>query len=558
MSHHYSGPDFGFPHGDARLDFTDLYAFPKPGDAGKSILIMNVHPSASENPPGPTTSEAGGEAVPTTVATETARGADAAKQPAQPAPVMPAPASHGARRWWLRGIGGVGVLVALIIGVPRFVQSWHTVSTDDAFVNGYVTFVAPRVAGQVTRVLVDDNNRVRQGDLLVQLDKEPFQVQVNIAQAAVAAAQSDLVAAEARVRSTLGQMRSLRFSLDRAQEDVNNQVALLRSKVATLQSEKASLARAQADYDRAVPLVSKGAVSREELDRRHEALLVAQARVEEALQGVYQVRVALGLPPKPATGDDLAQVPADLNQTFSTVRQAQASLLQAAAEVGVTESFNKSPAQLAADFYKRDPQGNIDRIFAGILPNAPAVKQAEAKLLQAQRNLDQALLNLRYCDVVAEIDGVVTRRDVNPGNNVVAGQSLMAVRSLKEIWVDANFKETQLASLRIGQAVDVYADMYGRRQHFKGRISGFTMGTGSTLALLPAQNATGNFVKVVQRLPVRIDLMDHDQDKTPLFIGLSVTPYVRLNEAPTGPHAGDVLQSHIPTTAPTSGPASPR
>jgi membrane fusion protein (multidrug efflux system) len=221
----------------------------------------------------------------------------------------------------------LGVLVALVIGVPRFVQSWHTVSTDDAYVNGHVTFVAPRVAGQVTRVLVDDNNRVRKGDLLLQLDKEPYQVQVNIAQAAVAAAQSDVVAAEAHVRGTQGQMLSLRRSLDRAQEDVNNQVAILRSKVATLQSQKASLARAQADYDRAVPLVKEQALSQEDLDRRHEALLVAEARVEEALQGVYQVRVALGLPPKPASGD-LAQVPADLNQTFSSVRQAEASLLQ--------------------------------------------------------------------------------------------------------------------------------------------------------------------------------------------------------------------------------------
>jgi membrane fusion protein, multidrug efflux system len=471
---------------------------------------------------------------------------------------MPAPASHSARRWWLWGLGGVGILVALMVGVPRFIRAWHTVSTDDAFVNGHVTFVAPRVAGQVTRVLVDDNYRVRSGDLLVQLDKEPYQVQVNIARAALAAAQSDLVAAEARVRSTQGEMLSLRRSLDRAMEDVNNQVALLRSKVAILQSQKASLARAQADYDRAAPLVSEGAVSREELDFRREALLVAQARVEEALQGVYQVRVALGLPPRPATGDDLAEVPADLNQRFSTVRQVEASLLQAAAEVGVIESFNKTPGQLATDFYKRDPQGDIDRIFAGILPNAPAVKQAEARLAQAQRNLDQALLNLRYCDVVAEIDGVITRRNVNPGNNVVAGQSLMAVRSLTEIWVDANFKETQLASLRIGQAVDVYADMYGRRQHFKGRVSGFTMGTGSTLALLPAQNATGNFVKVVQRLPVRIDLIENDLDQTPLFVGLSVTPYVRLNETPTGPYAGQVLQSYVPTTAPPSGPASPR
>ena len=158
---------------------------------------------------------------------------------------------------------------------------------------------------------------------------------------------------------------------------------------------------------------------------------------------------------------------------------------------------------------------------------------------EAKANLDQAELNLRYCDVVAEIDGVVTRRNVNPGNNVLAGQEMMAIRSLTDIWVDANFKETQLRELRIGQPVDLDVDMYGRRQRFKGRISGFTMGTGSTLALLPAENATGNFVKVVQRLPVRIDLIDYDPDKTPLFIGLSVTPYVHIDEKPTGPDAGE-------------------
>ncbi len=166
-------------------------------------------------------------------------------------------------------------------------------------------------------------------------------------------------------------------------------------------------------------------------------------------------------------------------------------------------------------------------------------------MAEAQSNLDQAKLNLRYCDVVAEIDGVVTRRNVNPGDNVVVGQSMMALRSLTDIWVDANFKETQLARLRIGQSVDVDVDMYGSRRRFRGRISGFTMGTGSTLALLPAENATGNFVKVVQRLPVRIDLLDYDPNVTPLFIGLSVTPYVRVNEKATGPDAGKMLQPYL-------------
>src|SRR5262249_59736408 len=102
-----------------------------------------------------------------------------------------------------------------------------------------------------------------------------------------------------------------------------------------------------------------------------------------------------------------------------------------------------------------------------------------------------------------------------PGDHVVAGQEMMALRSLTEIWVDANFKETQLAKLRIGQAVDVDVDMYGGRERFRGRISGFTMGTGSTLALLPAENATGDYVKLVQRLPVRIELLNYDPDVTP-------------------------------------------
>jgi membrane fusion protein (multidrug efflux system) len=118
----------------------------------------------------------------------------------------------------------------------------------------------------------------------------------------------------------------------------------------------------------------------------------------------------------------------------------------------------------------------------------------------------------------------------------------MAVRSLTEIWIDANFKETQLANLRIGQRVRCEVDMYGSRREFEGRITGFTMGTGETLALLPPQNATGNFVKIVQRLPVRVELTNYNPDQEPLFVGLSVTPYVYYKELPTGDHAGEVLQ----------------
>jgi membrane fusion protein (multidrug efflux system) len=476
--------------------------------------------------------------------------ADAHEKPSEPPPPAAKPptvvAAHHHRRWWLWIVVAIAAIVAAILAAPVIRESLHTVDTDDAFINGHVTFVAPRVPGQVARVLVDDNNRVHQGDLLVQLDPEPLQVQVDIAQATVTAAQADLLAAQAQTRGFEGQTRSLRFGLERAIEDVNNQVALLRSKAAILDSRKATLARAQADYARGQSLVAAQAVGVEELDARKEAVLVSQAGVQEALEDIYQVRVSLGLPPKPATGDDLTQVPPDLDQTFSSVRQAQASLIQSAAQIGVFDSFDKTPRQMVADFYKRDPGGDIDKIYAKLLTTAPGIKQAQAKLAQAQSNLAQAQLNLRYCNVVAPIDGVVTRRDVNPGNNVVVGQGLMAIRSLTDIWVDANFKETQLRSLRIGQPVALDVDMYGRKHQFKGRISGFTMGTGSTLALLPAENATGNFVKVVQRLPVRIDFLDYDPDKQPLFVGLSVTPRVDISGSLVGPDAGKVLQPYLP------------
>jgi membrane fusion protein (multidrug efflux system) len=220
--------------------------------------------------------------------------------------------------------GGVVILLLLIEGVPWFVTAWTTVSTDDAFVNGHVTLVAPRVAGQVTRVLVDDNNRVHTGDLLVQLDKEPYQLQVNTSQATVAAAEADLVAAQAQVRGLAGLARSQRFTLAHAMEDLDNQVAQLRARVATLQSQKATVTRARADYERERPLVKEGAVSKQEFDAVTEALSVAQAQLEKTQQDVYEVRAALGLPRRPETGDDLAEIPEDLDQTFRRSRKHKA------------------------------------------------------------------------------------------------------------------------------------------------------------------------------------------------------------------------------------------
>jgi membrane fusion protein, multidrug efflux system len=294
----------------------------------------------------------------------------------------------------------------------------HTVSTDDAYVNSHVTFVAPRVIGQVARVLVDDNNRVRKDDVLVELDSEPYRVQVAIKKAAVDSAQAELVVAEATLRSQLGQARGYRFKLQHAIEDVDNQVALLRARAATLEQSKATLTLAQAEFDRASKLRATNVTSAEEFDQKREAFDVARAQVHQALENVYQVRAALGLPSDPGQGKSLTDVPPDLDQTFSAVRQALAELMRAAAQLGVIpSSYDLTPKQTLEEFYRRNPGGDINRIYADLIQTAPALKEAQTKLQQAQRDLEQAQLDLRYCTIAAEIDGVVTRRDVNPGNH---------------------------------------------------------------------------------------------------------------------------------------------
>jgi len=453
-------------------------------------------------------------------------------------------------------LGALGLLIlagALWFGIPWIQTTLNTVSTDDAYVNGHVTFVAARVKGQVARVLVDDNYRVHKGDLLVVLDKEPFQIAVAIKKAAVDTAMADLQVAKSNVRGIEAEAMSRRRALEHAMEGVDDQVALLRAKVASVDKSKAELALAQVDFDRAAKLVVTNDTPRSEYDRRQAILLSARADVVAALADVRQIRASLGLPQETEEAH-LNDVPPNLDQTFSSVLQAQAAMIQSAAQLGVIHSFDEGPRHMVEAF---ENEGDVNTTFARLAAEAPDVKQAEAKLEVAKRDLDQAELDLRYCDVLAEIDGVITRRNVNPGDNIQVGQALMAIRSLNEIWVDANFKETQLGDLRIGQPVDLYVDMYGGRHVFEGRISGFTEGTGSTLALLPAENATGNFVKVVQRLPVRIDLTNYDPDKNPLFIGTSVTPYVYFNKPPTGPDAGKFLQTSAPqsqTGGPTKNP----
>ena len=315
------------------------------------------------------------------------------------------------------------------------------------------------------------------------------------------------------------------------------------------------LDRARADLARAQALFSRNAIPREELDQRREAERVAEALASRPWRRSTRRGSPSAFPRDPRRESCPTSPPTSTRPSPASARR-WPSWCTESAQVGLplVSVEPGRPKQALDEFISRDKEGNIDRILERHRARVAGRPAGRGQAPPGQRDLAQAELNLRYCDIVSEIDGVVTSRNVNPGNNVAVGQSLMAVRSLTEIWIDANFKETQLADLRIGQRVRCEVDMYGGRREFEGRITGFTMGTGQTLALLPPQNATGNFVKIVQRLPVRIELTDYDPDKAPLFVGLSVVPYVYYKEPPTGPHAGEVLQPHC--TAP-AGPTSP-
>src|ERR1700722_3309433 len=306
---------------------------------------------------------------------------------ADSAPIPQTPISSGAvspekqkatrRRKMLLGAAGVVVLAAvLLIGIPWTLQALNTVSTDDAYVNGHVTFVAARVRGQVARVLVDDNNRVRRGDLLVELDKEPFQIAVAIKKAAVDTAMADLQVAKSNVRGIEAEAMSRRRALEHAMEGVDDQVALLRAKVAGVDKSKAELALAQVDFDRAAKLVVSNDTPRSEYDRRQAILLSTRADLVASLADVRQIRASLGLPPAPDEAD-LGQVPPDLNQTFSSVLQAQAALIQSAAQLGVIHSFDEGPRHMVEAFEK---EGDVNTTFARLAADAPDIKQAEAKL----------------------------------------------------------------------------------------------------------------------------------------------------------------------------------
>jgi membrane fusion protein (multidrug efflux system) len=437
----------------------------------------------------------------------------------------------------------VAALVAAVyFGYPAVRTALTTVSTDDAYVNSHVTFVAPRINETVVEVRVDNNDFVKKGDLIVVLDKAVWTLRVEQDEAAFELARKTLEQQLAMARATAASAKSNRYKLAAAISGVKNQIASLRGALAALNEREAEEKLAKLEADRYRRLAVKNSVPQEQADVRVTQFEQARASVREALEKIHSIRAALELPEEPPPGKPLDYVPPDLDQRHSSVLSALGAFTLNLADLGLAlPSITETPDELIARIRKTAPNGDLDKLIEQTVNEAPGVATARVQILQAEKNLALSRLQRSYCEVNADIDGFVSNRNVNPGDRVAQNQRLMAIRSSEEVWVDANFKETELEPIVIGQPVDLYVDAYPGKV-FKGRVQGFSPGTGSSLALLPAQNATGNFVKIVQRLPVRIDLLDGNPHETPLFVGLSVVPYIKIKERPEGPNAGRRLR----------------
>jgi membrane fusion protein (multidrug efflux system) len=429
---------------------------------------------------------------------------------------------------------------------PRARLALSTVATDDAYVNSHVTHVAPRIGENVREVRVDDNDFVERGELLIALDDALWKVRVAQAESALEVARKADVQALAQARSLAAQAKANRFQLATAISGVKNQVAGLRAAIARWHEAAAAEKLAKVEAARFTELARRNSVTQEQADVRQADFDQALARTRQALEEIHRLRVGLEIPEEPPDGKPYDEVPADLDQRHSSVVSALGTLTVSLAELGLPlPRYYETPDEFIASVRKSAPDGDIDALIEKTVENAPGVLSAGTQVGQAEQNLAEARLNLSYCEIRAEISGFVSNRSVNPGDRVAQGQRLLAIRSFDEVWVDANFKETQLEPIRIGQPVDLYVDAYPGRV-FRARVSGFNPGTGAAMALLPAQNATGNFVKIVQRLPVRIDLVGGNPKDTPLFIGLSAVPHVRIYERPEGPNAGQRLRGAFP------------
>jgi membrane fusion protein (multidrug efflux system) len=411
--------------------------------------------------------------------------------------------------------------LAIFLAYPWWsYRQTHSI-TEDAFVEAHIINVAPQtVSGHVVRFLVEENDHVKKGDILVQLDREPYQVQVDIKRAAVLVAEKNLTAAVAQSRGMVAQTHSNFYKLTHAMEDVNNQVANLGAAVATLNSRKATLELARANLKRGEELTPSGGISKEEFDVRRQTVKVDDAAVEQALQAVYAIRVGLGLPAQPKKGHDLAEVPPDLDQNFSTVRQALANTHQSAAQLGyLPTSWDATPELAKEEFYRQERNRNLNAIYANLIDDSPAVMQARANLQQARSDLEQALVNLRYTRLRAPFPGVVVKRYCHLGDFASPGVAILSMYNPDLTYVTANLEEDRLPGVAPGNPVELQVDAFA--EPFRGRVVWINKSTGAQFALMPRNVVSGEFTKVVQRVPVRIQI-ERDERWPLLQAGLSV------------------------------------
>ena len=384
-----------------------------------------------------------------------------------------------------RGIIVVVVLVLAAVAAVIWWRSTFSEDTDDAQVSGHLIQVSSRIAGQVLKVDVEENQLVKTGDTIAELDPKDYDVAVENAQAALANAQANAAAANVNVPiisiNTGSTLRSADADVSGSRAGVQQAEQQLAGAKAKVAEAQANLTKADADLARYKPLVEKDVISKQQWDAAVAADDGAKASLANA---------------------QAAQRAADDGVRAARDREAQSQAQHNAAETG--------PQQVAVQ--------------------SARAKAAQAQVEQAQAQLDQAELNLSYCKIVAPANGIITRKSVEIDQNVAAGQNLLTLVSLDDLWVTANFKETQLRHMSKEQPVEIAVDATGKK--YSGKVTQIGGATGSVLSLFPPENATGNYVKVVQRVPVRIDftkLKDEDPDHS-LRPGLSVEPNVRVKQ----------------------------
>jgi membrane fusion protein (multidrug efflux system) len=379
----------------------------------------------------------------------------------------------------------VVLVVLVVVAVAVWWHSTFSEDTDDAQVNGHLIQVSSRIAGQVIKVDVEENQVVKAGDTIAELDPKDFDVAVENAEASLAVARANAAAANVNVPltsiNTGSTLRSSDADVSGAHAGVQQAQQQLAGATAMVAQAQANLTKADADLARYKPLVEKDVISKQQWD----AAVAADDGAKAALANAQAAEHAAG---------DGVRAARD--------RETQSQAQHKAAETG--------PQQVEVQ-------------------NARA-KAAQAQVEQAQAQLDQAELNLGYTKIVAAANGIITRKSVEIDQNVSAGQNLLTLVSLDDLWITANFKETQLRHMSAGQPVEIEVDATGKTYH--GKVTQIGGATGSVLSLFPPENATGNYVKVVQRIPVRIDFTDiknEDPDHL-LRPGLSVEPKVRVKQ----------------------------